>query len=363
MIQFNHIRFYKCLSLFILTAVLTSCGQYGVISENDVYMQKPTALNSGEDESDLTSYNAYKAGERGAYEDRYLIGQMYDRRFYGTLLYGGPFIGGIPYYSGNFISWGYMNPIRDYHNTLYYNNFYNWNRPWMFDYGSGYNPYANSFLGYGHPYYSPIGNPYYTPYWNGSYGNNQSSTTANHFSGQKRFSLSANAPRSSSYPSTLKSNNPESSIGSSGNLSTDGTSRRAAGKKSVQSSHMPFKENTQYGGQYQSSTNSGANYRGTTVGSSRQNVSTSRTNRSGYTPSQSARRSGIARTPRSTNNYERSTYNSSSTRRTTSGSPSRSRGTNYNSRSRSISTGTSRSGSSTRPSSSSSSSSSSSGRR
>lgn len=368
MTQLKDIPFFRILTLFLIVIFVAGCAQYGMISENDVYMQKPTALSTGEDESDLTSYNAYKARERGAYEDRYLIDQMYDRRYYGTLLYGGSFMGGTPFYSGNFITWGYMNPIRGYQNTYYFNSFYNWNRPWTYAYGYGYNPYnpyANGIFGYGYPTYYPFGTPYGTyPYGsNNMIPNNNVSTAGNHFSGQKRFSLSSNAPRSSSYPATLKSNTPGNGGSSSGNLSTTGTSRRAAGKQSVQSSHMPFKNSSANGSSSQNYVNNtGGSYRTYSTRSSRKNVSQSRSTRTQYTPSRSARNSGVTRTPRTTSNYERTGYSNSSTRRTTSGSSSRS--PSYNSRTRSVSS-SSRSvgGSRSTGSSSSSSSSSNSGRR
>lgn len=368
MIQFRRIQFFRVSALIIFVLLVTGCAQYGMISENDVYMQKPTDLSAGEDESDLTSYNAYKARERGVYEDRYLIDQMYDRRYYGTLLYGGPFMGGIPFYSGSFISWGYMNPIRGYQNTFYYNSFYNWNRPWTYAYGYGYNPYnpyANGVFGYGYPNYSPYGYPYGSfPYGGNNMVANNGTASGNHFSGQKRFSLSSNAPRSSSYPATLKSNNPQNGGSSSGSLSTSGTSRRAAGKQSVQSSHMPFKNNSANSSSNKNySNNGGANVRTYSTGNNRGNVSQSRSTRTQYTPSRSARNSGVTRAPRTTNNYQRSGYSNSSTRRTTSGSSSRS--PSYNTRTRSVSSSSSRSvgGSRSSGSSSSSSSSSNSGRR
>lgn len=51
----------KILSVVGGIALLASCANYNHISENDVYMQKPSELNAGGDESDLTSFAAFKA--------------------------------------------------------------------------------------------------------------------------------------------------------------------------------------------------------------------------------------------------------------------------------------------------------------
>lgn len=371
MINSKHKQNFSFIILVTVTVLLSGCAQYGMISENDVYMQKPTALSAGEDESDLTSYNAYKARQRGVYQDEYLIDQMYDRRYYGTLLYGGAPMFGMPFYPGNFITWGYQSPIRGYQNTFYFNSFYNWNRPWTYGYGynyNPYNPYANGFYGYSYPNYSPFGNPFgYGNYGSGVNlsANNNYGSQGNHYSGHKRFSLSSSASRSSSYPGTLKSNTEVYSNSSSFDGTNEmKTSRRAAAKKSIRSSHMPFRNNSSYYQGNEQQQNSLSQNQRTNSRSVNTNRNINRTTRSTYKPSRSAQRSGIARTPRATN-YERTNYSSSSNRRTS--SPGSSRGGSYNTRMRSTgsSSGTTRTTTSSSSSSRSSrsSSSSSSGRR
>src|SRR5690554_1929138 len=65
-------RFKGQFSMLIgAVAILSSCSNYEYISENDVYMQAPTEINLEEDENDLTSFNAFKAREKGIYKDEY----------------------------------------------------------------------------------------------------------------------------------------------------------------------------------------------------------------------------------------------------------------------------------------------------
>lgn len=360
--------FFRLLSISVLTVALFGCAQYGMISENDVYLQKPTALSTGDDETDITSYNAYKARQRGVYQDQYLIDKMHDRRLIGSMLYGVRPMFGTPYPPGSFILWGYRSPILFYQNSHYFNSSYTWNRPWNYgygyDYGFGcgynpYNPYASSMFGCGYNSFNSYGNGYGYPN-NGQNvaGNNNSTQPSNQFTGRPRLSLSSNSSRSSTYPSTLKSSGLQPASSSAVNDQTQGTSRRAVkSKQQVRSSHMPFKSNTSTGSPSYTRTNNNQSQRRSSTLSS----STNRTN--SYTPSRSARRSGIARTPRSTVNSAntRGGYSSGQVRRTSSGTSSRS---GYTPRTRSSSSSVSRStGGGSRSGGSSSSSSSSSGRR
>lgn len=337
-------------TLTLIATLLVGCAQYGIISENDVYIQKPTTLSTNEDESDLTSYNAYKARERGAYQDEYLIDQMHDRRLIGSLLYGNQSMFYMPFTTSNYIPWGYHSPILAYQNTHYFNSFYNWNRPWTYNFGYGYggyayNPYSNGFFGYG---YSPFFHNHINYSGQSVFINNANvNASQNYYTGKPRLTLSSNSSRSSSYPSTLKSANYQHDFDPTVNDQTQGTSRRAAGRKSaIRSSHMPFKErdyNNINSTNTRNTSNSSRNYNSS--GSTR------------YTPSQSARRSGIARSTRPTVN---SSSNRGNTQQVYRGSSNQSRGTNYSTRTRSSQSVGSRSvgGSSSRSSGSSSSSSS-----
>jgi len=187
----------------ILTSFLGGCSSYGVISENDVYMQKPTQVNLAEDENDITSFNAFQARQEGKYNDKYLIDEMHNRAYIGAMLYGGRPMPGII---------GFNRPI-GFHGMpyMYYQNSFFYQGTW------GYNPYTSGAFGYGYPYagnlygypYSPYGINNYNPIIhtnpqtpNGGFVANNSQ---NHFN-RKRNDLGANSNRSSSYPSTLKSN-------------------------------------------------------------------------------------------------------------------------------------------------------------
>ncbi|GEM_PF-2076504 len=367
------------LNLFILvtfTLFMTGCAQFGMISQNDVYLQKPSALSTGEDETDLTSYNAYKAKERGAYQDQYLIDQMYNRRLIGASLYGVRPMFGAPYPPGAFILYGSRPSILFYQNSFYSNSYFAWNRPWNngFGYNCGYNPhfpYSNGMYGCLNSPYNQFGfgNPYYNYGGGQSFGNSGGiADNSNTFTGRPRMSLSSNSARSSSYPNTLKSSYTGGVESVNVNDQTQGTSRRSIqNKQAVRSSHMPFKSDqwkTQNNSSYQSKNG------GSSISANRSRISSTTNRGNRYSPSTSARRSGVARSPRtSVNSSTRSTYSSGSQRRTSTSSPNYSRNRSnsgsssrsYNSRSRSSSGSITRSSGSRR--SSSSSSSSSSGRR
>jgi hypothetical protein len=342
-------------TLTLIATLLVSCAQYGIISENDVYIQKPTALSTNDDESDLTSYNAYKARERGEYQDEYLIDQMHDRRLIGTLLYGNQSMFFMPFTTSSYIPWGYHSPILAYQNTHYFNSFYNWNRPWTYNYGYGYggyayNPYNNGYFGYG---YSPFFHNHNNYSGQSVLINNTNvNASQNYYTGKPRVTLSSNSSRSSSYPSTLKSAGYQQNSDPLINDQTQGSSRRVSGRKTtVRSSHMPFKEEDY--NKIEGSNN------GNMMNSSRNNSSRSynSTERNRYTPSQSAKRNGIARSTRSTVG---GSTNRSNTQQVYRGSSNQPRSTNYSTRTRSSQSTGARSvgGSSSRSSGSSSSSSS-----
>src|SRR5690554_2544464 len=73
-------RFKGQFSMLIgAVAILSSCSNYEYISENDVYMQAPTEINLEEDENDLTSFNAFKAREKGVFKDEYQDSRVNER--------------------------------------------------------------------------------------------------------------------------------------------------------------------------------------------------------------------------------------------------------------------------------------------
>ena len=349
---------FRLFSLIFLSSFLVSCAQYGMISENDVYMQKPTALSVGEDETDITSYNAYKARQRGEYQDEYLIDQMYSRSFIGAALYGVRPMFGSPFISSYSIMWGYRSPILGYQNSFYYNSYNYWNSHWAYGYGNsfGYNPHGycpNGLYGYG------FNNCYGNGFGNGNLingqnniSNNNSSSSQNYFTDGPRMSLSSNSSRSSSYPNSLKSQGVLVGSNVSINNETLGTSRRGVQKKQVVSgSHMPFTNNTN---------NSNSSYIRTVPNSQENNRSRNGVTRTNTIyPSNSARRNGLARSPRSSvSTSSRTGYNSSQVRRSSTTSYSSSRGGSFNtSRTTSSSSSRSSSGGSSSGSSSSSSSS------
>lgn len=329
-------------------------------------MQTPNALSIGEDETDLTSFNAYKARQRGAYQDEYLIDQMYSRQMIGQALYGVRPMFGSPLMSRNMIMWGYRSPIWAYQNSFYFNSFNRFGNPWGYGYmNSPWNyGFGNSF---GFSPYGPCYNGFhgngFNPFFNNCYGNgfgngnfavvqnnpeSNNSGPGSYFTGRPRMSLSSNSSRSSSYPNTLKSGGTESSTPLSINDQTQGTSRRAVQEKQVVSgSHMPFAHNNSNTSAYKSrlSSTSSNPTRGITATRSRN-----------YSPSNSARRDGLVRSPRSNaTTTSRTGYSSSQIRRSSTSNSGFSRGsssssprTTTSSSSRSSSGGSSSGGSSSR---------------
>ncbi len=327
--------FFRLLTSTFLITLFAGCANYGMISENDVYLQKPTALSTGEDETDLTSYNAFKARQRGEYQDAYLIDQMYSRTLISSALYGARPMFGSPFLRGNFISWGYRSPILAYQNNFYYNGFSHRNNPWSYGnsfgfagfgpcgqgsfgygYGYGYNSIYNNCNGFGHGIASN------QPDFNQN--NSNTPNSENYFTGRPRTSLTSNSARSSTFPNSLKTQ--ELQPGSEVYVNNEklGTSRRAIQKKRVQGVHMPFTNG---------SNASISSFQRNKMNSAQQQIRVNNqlSSRTNYIPSNSARRNGIARSPRATvNTTTRTGYSSNQYRRVSPQSSGTSRGTGFN---------------------------------
>lgn len=171
-----------------ILALLSSCAGYNTISENDVYMQRPTALNLNEDESDLTSYNAFVARQEGKYkvedqDPRYhkrrrfsnhavvVTGMLGYGNGYSYSMYNDPFYRNSLFYNSNGMFNRYRYPYIGYSSYGYYNPYgYGYYNPYNYGYGyyaeyspfHPYSPYGNFYLSnnsFGYPYYG--GNDYY----------------------------------------------------------------------------------------------------------------------------------------------------------------------------------------------------------
>lgn len=385
----------------VLGFLFTSCSNYSMISDNDVYLQKPPAIDLAEDNQDITSFNAYKAGRKGAFQDgdnrlrntnarafntynnQFMFGTYLNpfHNFYPT----DPFIWGRPYgygYGLNSSFYGmntYYSPGYGYGNIYGYNNsFYN-----SYQYGNFMSPYY-SHNHYGINYIGPDANysgltidPNNASYF-GSSSKNQ------HYGHRKPLSGSSN--RSSSYPETLKnkmhsnsnSNNPK--VISKKVLPSEVVNRRKVtdSQREYVRTNVNSNRNTHNG---TSSYRASSTDRGV-ISSDRRGSSSYGSNRTrSYSPSNSARRSGTVRRSSSYQNRSGS-YNSSSdsrggsynsgsgnsNMRRTYSSPQRSSGNSYNRSSsgssmRSSGSSTRSSGTSTRSSGTSSRGGSTSGRR
>lgn len=190
-------RLVKYSWLFIGIGILSSCSNYKYMSENDVYVTAPSIMDIGGDESDLTSFNAFRSRENSNIQSQFIGNNMrvmpfgmgmtlsnQPMAFHGMGMYD-------PFYRPGFSNFGYHNFY-----SPYYSDFYGYNT-----YGSFYNPYHYN------PYYY---NPYYYGsgfygggYYGGNSGTNVSSNNSTFYG--KRSSLSSSSSRSSSYPSTLES--------------------------------------------------------------------------------------------------------------------------------------------------------------
>lgn len=237
------------LLIFVGTvASLASCSNYKYMSENDVYSSRQTDVIIGESETDLTSFNAYKAREKGAFQDSYVDNNRSNQRSsFGGMNMGfgigaAPFGMGYglnngpmafhgmgmydPFYRGNSFSQGFnagyaygmyggYNPYDPfyggYYDPFYYSGYYN---PYSYGgsyygYGGYYNPYyGNHYGGYYDPYYSNGGH-YGGGYYGGGYpgynngGYTAGGNTSTTFYG-KRNSLTSGSSRSSSYEGTTQ---------------------------------------------------------------------------------------------------------------------------------------------------------------
>src|SRR5690554_1286011 len=149
----------KYMILLGVGVLLTSCSNYGYISENDVYMQAPTEINLEEDENDITSFNAFKARQKGAFTDEYNDPRLNNTMRFNQFMiinayspYGNPYGMYRPYgiYSNRPIGFHGMGWNDPYYNSNFYTGF-----------GMGYGYYGMYGSGmYGTGFY----NPYYAGY-------------------------------------------------------------------------------------------------------------------------------------------------------------------------------------------------------
>lgn len=362
----------QILYLSAIGLLFASCASYGVISDNDVYLQKPAAIDLTDDQEDITSFNAYKAGRQGAFQNGDPRLRNTNARAFAT-------------YNTRFMFGTYYNPFHSYYPT----DPFIWGRPYYYFYGLnspmyGMNTYfapgfGHNYGGYGYlsPYYSHnyYGVNYIGPNsnysWYNTSGNSSffGSSSNNQFYGH-RTPLSGNSRRSSAHPQTLESkmhNNVKPS--KSSYYSKNHSPKNIQNRRTVSNSEREYVRpninanrgtTTNYSGSNRNVNVSSANQRRTSPSAS------SYRNRS-YSPSNTARRSGTV----NRSNVDRrtsGTYNSSNNARrgTYSKDNSNNRGSSYSSPQRSSGSSINRSGgSSTRSSGSSSNrgSSSSSGRR
>jgi hypothetical protein len=373
--------------LYFSTAALlfASCASYGVISDNDVYLQKPAAIDLTDDQQDITSFNAYKAGRQGAFQNG-------DPRLRNTN-------------ASIFIA--SSNPFA-FNNSMFspyygYNDPFMWNRPygmynscgagfgngWGYGYGYGHG-YGNGFNNmcgnfgfyngyqygsllsphYGHNFY---GINYIGPNSNNSWSNNSGNSSFfysgsnNQFYGQ-RSPLSGNSRRSSAHPETLKNQTKKVNQTASTNFPSY---NKVQNRRTVSSSEREYVRpnvNTNRNISRTNDYNSSGRNVNTSSTNQRRVTSSSNTNRSrSFTPSNTARSSGTVnrsnvdrRTSGSYNsssNTRRGSYSSSGNngnRGSSYSSPQRSSGSSYNGSSGSSSRSTGSGSSSSRGSSSSS---------
>ncbi|PKR81031.1 hypothetical protein CW751_07665 [Brumimicrobium salinarum] len=278
---------FTALSLAICT--LSACANYGQISENDVYLQKPTAINLDEDQNDITSYNAFVERNKGLFKDDYrdpranhvmmrnqlLIMESYMP--YGMFGYNPTNFHGMGFrfyepfgiYTGHGMGlrarYGFgSSPFYDYGFT--------------YGYGGMYNPY-----GYGHGHYFGHGfMPGYGIYNGAPSYNNPNSSTANNYYG-KRSNVTSSSSRSSYYPKAKSASNNSGYSSKSKNNQYVGASRRALGQN-VLSNDLSKTNIRKYKG-----TNDMKNVKRRHTAASAHRSQAHRR----YTPSSSARRSAI----------------------------------------------------------------------
>lgn len=341
MTNLKHIIYISTLGL-----LLTSCANYGVISDNDVYLQKPAAIDLADDEQDITSFNAYNAGRQGAFQngDQRLI-KTNARIFIAS---SNPFAFNNSMFSPYY---GYNDPFGWNRPHIYSAYGPGWGYGWgygNYGYGHGFNHmYGNSSFFYNGYQYGTFISPYYShnhyginyigPDYN-FYGSNASSGmggtygSSNIFQGQRR-DLSGSSNRSSSYPQTLKSNAPNNVKPS--NTSGYSKSKRLSSsniknRREVDNSQREYVRSNANVNRARSSQSreyyngSSRNVNATSVNNRRTTSSASNARNRSFTPSNSARRTGTV--SRSNSNYRSSgSYNSSGSSRGTYNSSSNSR--------------------------------------
>ena len=264
----------KFFYVVLLIGGFSSCSSYYHISENDVYMQKPTALNLDENEDDITSFNSFKARNEGRIEDEYI-----DNRLNHVMM------------RNQFLVFSSFHPYAYYKYDPFHNRFI------LFP-GFGMDPFYDPFYSYYHPsyhyypyygYYDPYYNygfGYYNPYYNYGYTNVNNSSSSNVVYTHRK-SMTSGTSRSSYLKS--QSVNKSSLATTTKEYSTDGTSRRGAnlkvatGKEFINTGTSISKSNMI----------SGSNRRVNTV----TNVNRSSINRK-FEPSNSARNSGLVNSTR-----------------------------------------------------------------
>ena len=302
--------------------VLSSCSNYGYISENDVYMQAPTEINLEENENDLTSFNAFKAREKGAFRDEYRDPRVNERvrmnQFmimssympfgmgYGPYMspYGMYNNGPIGFHGMAMYGFGYGNYTVGHHGI--YDGFYN-------HYGFGYNPYGYGYnpYGYGYGNYAYGYNPYYYGggYYNGINDNPNTPTVSQPVHYGNRTPLTSSSNRSSSYQKTSYKQPIEAPTSSYDvNDQSLGTSRREVQKKYTGTN--TYNNNGKPNNSNYSNSQSGYD--------SNSGAAHQRTATQNYTPNASARRSGAVQSQRSVYDGESSrSINTSPSNRST----------------------------------------------
>lgn len=215
----------KILGIASTVLLLSSCANYGYISENDVYYQKPTEISLDEDETDITSFNAFNARQRGLFRDEYVDPRINQRSMHNQFMLRASYM--------PFDSWyGWNNSPMAFHGMGYnsfYGNYYGF--PYRYGYGYGMygphygsfaNPYLYDMYAYGssyyyNPYHYGFANHYgYNPYYHGGfyggyyggqgsyYGENVGNNNQGTYHYGHRSASNANSRRSSNYENTLK---------------------------------------------------------------------------------------------------------------------------------------------------------------
>lgn len=208
----------KFFGIISAVALLSSCANYGYISENDVYYQKPTEIALEEDETDITSFNAFNARQRGAFRDEYVDPRLNQRSMRNNFALRASY---MPFG----MAYGWNNSPMAFHG-MGYNSFYRYPYSYGFGmgghYGSFANPYYYDMYAYGssyhyNPYHYGYSNHYgYNPYYHGGHYGGYYGGSGSYYSGSTfgsnqgtyyyghRSSSNSSSRRSSNYSNTLK---------------------------------------------------------------------------------------------------------------------------------------------------------------